>query len=173
MVETLAAQLEQLRRMKAQELRSRYGELFGHAPTITHRDHLVRRIGWKLQTLAEGDLSERAKGRALEIANRAELKGRTGLDGEPIGGETTARKPRGRDPRLPPPGTELRRVYGGREIIVKVLADGFECQGQRYGSLSAAASGVTGTRWNGLVFFGCAPRRHRVPVPNQEAGRVA
>ncbi len=35
-----------------------------------------------------------------------------------------------------------------------VLEDGFEYNGKSYGSLSAIAHRVTGTRWNGYVFFG-------------------
>jgi hypothetical protein len=48
----------------------------------------------------------------------------------------------------------LKREYDGRIITVKVLIDGFEHEGRRYRSLSAIASEVTGTRWNGLAFFG-------------------
>ena len=35
-----------------------------------------------------------------------------------------------------------------------VLADGFEWQGRPYRSLSAVARAITGTRWNGPLFFG-------------------
>jgi hypothetical protein len=37
---------------------------------------------------------------------------------------------------------------------VEVLAIGFRHEDRRYSSLSAVASAVTGTRWNGLAFFG-------------------
>lgn len=57
------------------------------------------------------------------------------------------------DPRLPPPGTYLEREYKGRRVIVKVLVDGFECDGEIYRSLSAIAQEVTGTKWNGFLFF--------------------
>jgi hypothetical protein len=40
-----------------------------------------------------------------------------------------------------------------------VLAEGFAYEGQRYESLSAVARAITGTRWNGLLFFGLAKRR--------------
>ena len=42
--------------------------------------------------------------------------------------------------------------------MVKVLTDGFEHEGRHYSSLSAVAQVVTGTRWNGLVFFGLGKR---------------
>ena len=65
-----------------------------------------------------------------------------------------------RDRRLPPPGTLLTRRLDNRQIVVKVLEEGFEFETRRYGSLSAIAREVTGTRWNGLLFFGLAERRH-------------
>jgi hypothetical protein len=52
------------------------------------------------------------------------------------------------DPRLPPAGTYLEREYKGRRIIVKVLVNGFEFDGEIYRSLSAIAHEVTGTKWN-------------------------
>jgi hypothetical protein len=52
-----------------------------------------------------------------------------------------------------------RRV-GERQIVVKVLKDGFEYESRHYRSLSAIAREVTGTRWNGLLFFGIAERRN-------------
>ena len=61
--------------------------------------------------------------------------------------------------RLPVAGTVLRRVYQERTVEVKVLAEGFEYEGQRYESLSAVARVITGTRWNGLLFFGLTKRR--------------
>jgi hypothetical protein len=55
----------------------------------------------------------------------------------------------------------LTREFRESTITVKILADGFEYQGRRYGSLSAIATEVTGTRWNGLAFFALtAERKH-------------
>ena len=55
----------------------------------------------------------------------------------------------------------LKRVYGARTIEVTVLERGFEYQGQQYGSLSLIAQRVTGTRWNGYLFFGLQRERVR------------
>ena len=52
----------------------------------------------------------------------------------------------------PATGTRLMREWNGHEHHVSVLEDGFEYKGQRYTSLSAIASKITGARWNGLVF---------------------
>ena len=59
-----------------------------------------------------------------------------------------------RDRRLPLPGTLLSRAYQGRDLVVQVLDDDFAFEGRRYRSLSAIAREVTGSQWNGFVFFG-------------------
>jgi hypothetical protein len=76
-----------------------------------------------------------------------------------VGGEhvQTTRGDRNRrqqDSRLPLPGTLLSRNWKGRNILVEVLAKGFRYENRHYSSLSAIAVAVTGTRWNGLAFFG-------------------
>jgi hypothetical protein len=60
---------------------------------------------------------------------------------------------------LPASGSLLTRRLNDRQIVVKVLADGFEFESRHYRSLSAIAREVTGTRWNGLLFFGLTERR--------------
>jgi DUF2924 family protein len=107
-------------------------------------------VAWRLQALAEGDLPERARKKALDLANDADLRAR------PSGSSfRAAAAAAGRDPRLPPAGTLLRRTFQGRGVEVKVLDDGFEFEGCQYQSLSAIASKVAGTRWNGFAFFRC------------------
>lgn len=46
------------------------------------------------------------------------------------------------------------RVWNDRRYEVIVLADGYEFEGRTFRSLSAVAREITGTRWNGKVFFG-------------------
>jgi hypothetical protein len=58
-----------------------------------------------------------------------------------------------RDSRLPAAGTLLTREFKGKVHVVKVLEDGFEYDGRPYKSLSKIATEITGTRWNGFVFF--------------------
>lgn len=60
-----------------------------------------------------------------------------------------------RDPRLPMPGAIITKEYEGKRIEVRVLEDGFEYSSQRYRSLSAIAREITGTSWNGFLFFNC------------------
>jgi len=146
--------LATLCRMTTGELARRYAELFGEATRCRNRTYLVRKIAWKLQALAEGDLSERARRRAEELAQGTELrvmppKARRSRQL----GEVVMAGPPGGDPRLPPPGTAIVRQYKGRALQVLVLTDGFEFQGRRYQSLSAVAKAITGSHVNGYRFF--------------------
>ena len=152
-------QIEELGRMPIAELRERYQEVFGEQTATAHKHHLVRRIAWRLQVLAEGDLSERAHRRAMKIADDRDLRVNVPASAMQLGRVAVKRKPIQPDPRRPLPGSVLSRAFRGQTIEVKVREDGFEYQGQRYGSLSAVARAATGTRWNGLIFFGRAQRK--------------
>ena len=74
MEQAIAEEMERLANMPVQQLRARYREVYGEEANSGHRQHLVRRIAWRLQVLAQGDLTERAQQRAREIAQDADLK---------------------------------------------------------------------------------------------------
>jgi hypothetical protein len=76
------------------------------------------------------------------------------VDGERVQTTRRDRNRREQDSRLPLPGALLSRKWKGRTILVEVLAKGFRYENRHYSSLSAIAVAVTGTRWNGLAFFG-------------------
>jgi len=148
-------EIEKLRREDLGAMRQKYREVFGEETRCRHREHLFRRIAWRLQALSEGDLTERARERAKELARDADLRIIAPRDfftveGAPV--RTTRRRPA--DCRLPLPGTLLQREWKGRTLLVEVLPDGFRFEDQSYPSLSAVALAATGTRWNGLAFFG-------------------
>lgn len=169
----LPGEIETLRRMAVKELRRRHMELFGEENRSANRQYLFRRIAWRLQALAEGDLSERARRRAQELARDADLRVRPPRElvtaPSPAGLKTvTGKVAVSRDERLPMPGTVLRRVFKGHEYHVTVLPNGFEYDGQAYRSLTAVAHAITGSHWNGWHFFGMATR----PPPRRE-GAVA
>jgi hypothetical protein len=157
------AAVEQLRGLTVAALRTRFRELFGEESKSSNKQFLFRRIAWRMQANAEGDLSERARRRAGEIADDADLRTRApkGFRTESACGGERSVDPsqRQRDWRLPAAGTLLTRRIEDRQIVVKVLAGGFEYESRLYRSLSAIAREVTGTRWNGLLFFGLTERR--------------
>jgi len=66
------------------------------------------------------------------------------------------------------PGARLVKAYGGKTHVVEVTASGFLYEGVLYASLSAVAKHITGTHWNGLLFFGL---RRRKTYPAKEARR--
>ncbi len=149
--------VNKLGRMTVTQLRERYGEVFGEGARSFNKQHLVKRISWRLQAIQEGDLSERARRRALELANDADLRIRPPASpAEPgvNGGTSTSAFRVEPDNRLPMAGTLLKRQYKGRAIQVRVLSRGFEFDGEVYRSLSAVARKVTGAHWNGYHFFG-------------------
>src|SRR5260370_19189801 len=69
-----ADELAGLVRMTVTQLRARYATLFGEPTRAGNKAWLVKRIAWRLQALAEGDLSERPRRRDLELANDADLR---------------------------------------------------------------------------------------------------
>jgi len=152
-----------LSEMTVPHLRLRYAELFGEETRTHHKRHLVKSILWRMQVVREGDLSDRARQRARELASDADLRlgpppKRTyteAASGNP-GDETVVheRLEALGDERLPAPGTLLRREYKGRSVLVRVLPKGFEYDGEVYRSLSAIATRITGSHWNGYRFFG-------------------
>jgi hypothetical protein len=154
----LEKEIEHLRQSKAKALQERYRELFGEESPSSNRAHLFRRVAWRLQARGAGELSERARQRAVELADDTELRRRA-----PRKFWDALKSSAGthRDARLPEVGSRLTRSYQQRTIEVRVLETGFEYNGAVYSSLSAIARQVTGTRWNGFLFFGIHKGTHR------------
>jgi hypothetical protein len=147
-------ELVALERLTAGQLAERYAEVYGEATHSRHRSYLIRKIAWRLQTRAEGDLSERARQRAAELAKGAELRVMPPMPAvdHPVS-EVVKKTPITLDPRLPVPGSTLVRRYKGVNCEVVVREDGFDFQGERYPSLTAVACKITGTHTNGFRFF--------------------
>src|SRR5205823_8162638 len=107
-----------LQRLTMPELRTRYAELFGETTAVKNRTWLLRRVAWRLQCLAEGDLSERARTRAAELANDADLRTTVPRVREPVPVALEGTQPVAPtcrcDSRLPVPGTILTREYKGQ-----------------------------------------------------------
>ena len=156
---TLQEEIDSLRHLTAGGLREKYLAVFGEASRSGHKQFLFRRIAWRIQANALGGLSDRARQRALEIADDADLRIRapknflkTDLDESRM---IEARVAPSEDPRLPMPGSDLVRRYRGKDIVVRVREEGgFEYDGHIHRSLSSAVREATGTPWNGFAFFG-------------------
>jgi hypothetical protein len=159
MVLDVKKEIVALQRMPVAELRRRHAELFGEQPRSSNRQWLFRRMAWRVQALAEGDLSGRARQRAADLARDADLRTRPpkaqASDQEVGPAPTVATVAQfSADLRLPMPGTMLTRVFKGCEYRVAVLPDGFELDGSKFKSLTAVAYAITGSHWNGYHFFG-------------------
>ena len=107
-------EIEALSKMTVKQLRQKHLEGFGEESRSFNKQFLFRRIAWRVQALAEGGLCERARRRALEIANDADLRIREPKTAFKKKDATldrklsVSRKVAGElDPRLPPIGTSL------------------------------------------------------------------
>jgi hypothetical protein len=150
----ITQEIEELRKLAIPDLIARYREVFGKDPRVKHREWLWKRIAWRVQEVRFGGLSEVAKRRLEELIAEIDL----GLDkARTVTG--VLRMPTTKP--APAPGTTITREWRGRRIEVRVVEGGFQWEGIRYRSLSAVAKAVTGTHWNGRLFFGLAPARSK------------
>src|SRR5260370_18047585 len=104
----IGQQLRELQRLTTPQLRGRYAEVFGEPTPANNRTWLLKRIAWRLQALAEGGLSERARQRVAELANDPDL--RMNPPAPPLAAQPTPPHPSSQaaptaHTRLPPPGT--------------------------------------------------------------------
>jgi hypothetical protein len=163
----LARELAALDEMTAGELAQKYRELFGVPTRTRNKEYLRKRVAYRIQELAEGkSLTPRALERIDKLAPEAPARWRQPAEsGTALASAPSP--PRERDTRLPAPGTLIARVHDGRTYRVTILEAGFEFQGKQYLSLSKIAKVITGTTWNGfLFFFGRASR----PGPQSDGG---
>jgi hypothetical protein len=157
-------QLAALECMSVPELAEKYRELYGEPTGSRNKDYLRKRLAWRIQELAEGGLPERALAKIVELGD--ELPERWRMRQAALHPTPPAQK---RDPRLPPPGTVLVRLFQGVEHRVTVREQGFEYQGELYKTLSSIARRITGTAWNGFLFFNL--QKPTGPQPGPEAER--
>ncbi len=151
--------LDRLARLQPHELQQLHRKIFGTEVSSGNSEQARRRIAWQIQAEQEGGLPESARQHALEIAREAGLRIRARVGTTRKGDvphATVTRIVSDHDPRLPMPGTVIVKEYRGRTILVHVLGEHFEYDGRRFDSLSAIAREITGTKWNGFLFFGLA-----------------
>jgi len=143
----IPARLAALKTTSTPDLKQQWRELFASEPPPFNRRYLESRLAYRIQGLTYGGLKR-------ETIKRLEALGEQ-LDGG------DRKKSRIRTDRMPIVGTRLLREWQCVEQIVTMMQDGFEWQGRPYKSLSAIARAITGTRWNGWVFFGLKNHRRR------------
>ncbi|HJZ56684.1 MAG TPA: DUF2924 domain-containing protein [Gemmataceae bacterium] len=158
-------------RMTTHQLRDRSAEVFGESTAANNKTWLLRRIAWRLQALAEGDLSDRARARAAELARDADLRVVPPREKAALAPAAPAQTRTGTLPRvvtdnqLHPPGAVLTRKYKGGTVQVEVLAGGFEYDE----CLSSGKCPLE--RLNGV---GELPARNRrIPPPRARSVRVS
>ena len=140
MTDSIVARIAALKATPTPDLRTLWQDLLETDPPRQNGRFLESRLAYRIQELEYGALKP-------TLVERLEALGED-LDG----GNAAVRKRRADD--RPIAGTRLIREYQGVEHCATVLTDGFEYQGRPYKSLSAIARAITGTRWNGWVFFG-------------------
>src|SRR5438552_14554555 len=103
-------EIEQLRGATVRELRAKYCAMFGQPSRSNHKQFLFRRIAWRLQAVAYGELSERARQRALAVAQDVDLRIKApaylvGAAQQVLQPTLRSRRKSSRDERLPEPGS--------------------------------------------------------------------
>jgi hypothetical protein len=145
--DTVLARLAALKTAPTPALKAQWRQLFATEPPPYNRRYLESRLAYRIQELAYGGLKPGTINRLQALADELEDGGST-----PRGQRTKGR---------PIAGTQLVREWQGIEHRVTVTDGGFLHEGKPYKSLSAIATAITGTRWNGWVFFGLKNQRAR------------
>jgi hypothetical protein len=147
MGDIVLARLAALKTTPTLELKQQWRDLFETEPPPYNRRFLESRLAHRIQELAYGGLKPETIARLAALGQQ--------LDG----GNMVLRRTRAEE--KPISGTRLIREWQGVEHCLTVRDHDYEYQGRPYKSLSAAARAITGTRWNGWVFFGLKNQRGR------------
>jgi hypothetical protein len=126
----LAGEIERLGTLDLEELRALWHQRVGTRLPLRSPELLRLLLAWRLQAAALGGLDP-------ETRRRLRRRGRVQAEGLELG-----------------VGARLRREWRGTIVEVLVEEDGLRWQDRLYPSLSAAATAVAGSRWNGPKFFG-------------------
>lgn len=153
----LAANLDT---MELAELQAVWKRVYGQRTFVRSRTYLRRLLGYRFQELAEHGRPHEVRGGIVALARHAPSPEPALV---PVGNAKVtptgcSASDRFRDPRLPRPGTALRRQHGGQ--LHEVIVGEYDClyAGERYRSLSAVAVKISGGSVNGFAFFARALR---------------
>lgn len=169
-LDDMPSQLAALETMNVPALAEKYRELYGEPTRSRNRAYLKKRLAWRIEANFQGDLSQGAIARIQQLGDQLPERWQMRLGqpaSEPAAAGDAATKldaarstatTEPRDPRVPPVGTVVRRVFDGKTHEVTVCVEGFEYEGRKYKTLSAIANQIAGSRWNGFLFFGLKKR---------------
>ena len=130
---SLEEEVGALARLDLFEMRVLWEDRFGAAPKFQSVELFRLMLAWRIQAMVLG---------ALDPGTRRALRrsGPVVAEGQDLG-----------------TGATIRRQWQGEEVVVQVHDDGFAWNGTTFRSLSAVATAITGSRWNGPKFFGLRP----------------
>jgi len=136
--------LGRLAELAPEDLKREWVDRYGSpAPNLT--PGLLRLgIGYKLQEQTVGGVNRSTRSVLRQVTAGAGQ----GDSGKPM-------------PRKLTPGTRLVRDWRGVGHTVTVLADGFEYDGRHWKTLTAVTRAITGSHWNGPLFFGLTERKKK------------
>ncbi len=148
MTDPVLAQVAGLKSLEHDELCRLWRTLYGKEPPAYNRTFIITRLAYRIQEIAHGGLSDETKSKMNDVLASSNTDGRK---------SASCKTPR-RIPKqdMPVYGTKFVRDWNGRRYEVIAVPGGFEYDGRLYRSLSAIADVITGTHWNGRLFFGCA-----------------
>jgi hypothetical protein len=125
-----------LQNKKTAELKTLWDKMFDHPPAISSRQYMISKLAWRTQELIYGGLDEITQKKIQEAAKK--IKSPKNTLNQKFN---------------PMVGTKIVKEYKGKQLEVLIVNDGFSYAGEIYKSLSAIATKITGTKWNGLKFF--------------------
>jgi hypothetical protein len=144
----ILAQIAEIQALDLAGLRERWKLFYGTEAPAYSREHLVRRLAYRVQELAHGGLNEATRVKLRAVAEK-----------EAPDGQVRPLPRRDANRGAPVNGTVMTREWHGERHEVTAVDEGFEYRGQTYRSLSAIAKQITGAHWNGRLFFGLVTRR--------------
>ena len=130
MIEGIEEEVEALARLDLQQLRGEWAKRFGRTPRFRSPELFRLLLAWRIQASVLGGLD-------LDTRKALARSGAVAAEGLHLG-----------------IGATLKRHWQGREVSVEVVEDGFRWEGRTFRSLSAAATAIAGSKWNGPRFFG-------------------
>ncbi|MBO7453855.1 MAG: DUF2924 domain-containing protein [Alphaproteobacteria bacterium] len=134
---SIIKQIIALQSMDENSLRNMWDKFFDYKPEVSSRQHMISKIAYKIQELAYGGVDPDTEEKIREQAKKTSLKNQ--------------KKKKKFQPQI---GTKIVKEYHDKTYEVLVVNDGFAYEGNVFKSLSAIANKITGTKWNGLKFFG-------------------